>query len=61
LTIDILEDEDHYRDYKTDTFVRPKQAIYWPNLVTTRKRGIDKYLPTIVGRYLLPQVTEFPI
>jgi hypothetical protein len=30
--------DDHYKDYLTDTNVRPKQAIYWPNFVIRRRR-----------------------
>jgi hypothetical protein len=30
--------DDCYRDQWTDTAVRPKQVIYWPNLATRRRR-----------------------
>jgi len=42
LTIDLWEEEDlddYLRDYCSDTVVRPKQVIYWPNVMTrSRKR-----------------------
>jgi len=41
LTIDLSEEEDlddRLRDYWTDTIVRPKQVIYWPNFVARRRR-----------------------
>jgi len=40
LSIDLSEEDadDRYRDYLTDTIVRPKQVINWPNFVTRRSK-----------------------
>jgi hypothetical protein len=40
LTTDMMEDDqnDHERDYKKDTIVRPKQVIYARNFMTRRRR-----------------------
>jgi hypothetical protein len=41
LTVDISKEEnldDHKTDDKTDTILRQKQVIYWPDFVTRRRR-----------------------
>jgi len=41
MSIHLLQYKDldnHERDHQTDTIVRQKQVIYWPNFVTRRRR-----------------------
>jgi hypothetical protein len=43
LTVDLSEDEDlddHERNYWTDTVVRWKQGICWPDFVSIRRKGL---------------------